>query len=171
MRARSRATAALGCAVALASFAPGRAWADDDEWILGVEPGWSLVTAPGRDARHGGGADLSLWFGVTETTWLFASGGAHVFGGDESLLLGEALGGLVAALDVLRTIPFVEAAGGVVLGRDQVEPVLRLGVGADYLLTSSLALGVVVRYRPLAGLDADRRVSASLRLSWRAELG
>lgn len=139
-----------------------------DEWLLTAEPGWALLS--GDEARHGAGGTVSFALGVSPATWLFAAGGAYVVPGDDPTTIVEVVGGLVVALDVLRTVPFLEAAGGLDLLDGTPAPLLRVGVGADYLVSPSFSVGGVVRYRPLFGVESERLLTLDLRLSWRSEL-
>jgi hypothetical protein len=83
----------------------------------------------------------------------------------------EGHGGIAIALDVLRTIPFAEIAIGAVANSDALEPSVRLSAGGDYLVTRSLSLGIVARYRPLSeALGGDGLLTVALRIAWRIEL-
>ena len=158
-------TRLVACALCVAL--PTSASAADDEWILALEPAWGLYDA--QETHHGVGGQLSGWLGVTDAVWAFASvGGLYLPGAEDPVL--EAGGGVVLALDVYRTIPFIEVAAGLNVLGDRYAPLLRLGVGADYLVTPSVSLGAVVRYRPLFGtLEREGLVSVGVRLGWRGE--
>jgi hypothetical protein len=150
---------------------PDRARAAEDEVVLALEPSYGILS--GDATNHGVGGHGTAWLGITETFWLSGSGGGYVFfesGGNQRLLY-EALGGLVVALDVLRTIPFAEAMIGVVGSRGALVPTFRAGLGADYLLSKRTSVGVVVRYRPLGDkIASDGLLTAELRLALRFEL-
>jgi hypothetical protein len=167
----------LFAAFAAAAAEPA-AEAAEDELVLGVEPAYAYLSGP-PEGLHGGGGDVTLSYGLTDSIWLSASAGASrqaKHGMRPALTLFEAFGGVTVALDVLRTIPFVEALIGVVLGdpsgdaASALSPTIRIGVGADYLLTRSVSLGGVVRWRPVTDALGGSEVSAHLRLGLRFEL-
>lgn len=146
--------------------------ADEREWLLVLEPTLAVyqTTAGGQDTTAvGAGGSAVAWFGLTSAAWLFASVGAaaHV---DEAPVVGEAVGGLALALDVLRAVPFVDVGLGGSLVDGEAVPVLRLGVGLDYLVTSHVLVGAVARYRPAFGRGDEDWWTVSLRLGWRDEL-
>lgn len=154
--------------VALPSI-PSVAFAGEDELVLAIEPAYALLSRP-EDSKHGGGADASVWFGVSETIWLAASGGAFAGFADTSAI-GEACGGIALAFDVFRIIPYGEAMIGALFSNGEIAPSLRFAIGADYLISPSLAVGLVARYRPLPDvIGGDALVTAGLRLALRYEL-
>jgi hypothetical protein len=147
------------------------ALAGEDEVVLAIEPAYGLLA--GDQTEHAVGGSASAWFGLTETVWIAASAGELTSfpAGGGTRLVYEAGGGLVAALDVLRTIPFAEASIAVVGTRGTLVPTLRAGIGADYLLSKHVSIGGVVRYRPLSSQFAsDGILSVSFRLGFRFEL-
>jgi len=141
--------------------------AEEDELLFHLEPAWALART-GEDTRHGAGGELSASLGLSSSGWVhFSAGGFHFFDGPTVF---EALSGVVAALDVLRTIPFIEVLGGLEVVDGAVSPLVRLGVGADYLITPEISMGAALRFRPLTGSELHRPISAGLRLSWRLEI-
>jgi hypothetical protein len=151
------------------------AFGAEDELLLGIEPTYGLLA--GATDRHGAGGHLSLSLGLTDAIWLTLAGGGtrQLSRGDlEGLTMLEAFGGLTVALDVLRTIPFIEGLIGVVgakvAGSTKISPTVRLGVGFDFLLTPSVSLGAVFRYRPVSDDFGDAYYTAAVRLVWRIEL-
>ena len=171
MPSRRCATALLTAALAwIGGAAPAQG--AEDELIVALEPGYDRLSHP-DGSQHGLGGTASVWLGLSDDLWLALSGGGfHV--GDapqhDALSRWEAFGGIVAALDVFRVVPYVEAMAGIVGGPSGLHPTARLGVGADYLLTPELSLGAVLRYRPLPAEDlADAAVTAQARLAWRLE--
>jgi hypothetical protein len=149
---------------------PRSAIAGEDEVVLALEPSYGLLS--GDKAEHGAGGHASAWVGISETLWLAGSGGALAFFEDgHERLVYEALGGIVAALDVLRTIPFAEALIGVVATKDALVPTFRAGVGADYLFSKQASIGVAIRYRPLTeAIASDGLLTVQLRFGLRLEL-
>lgn len=169
-----RSQAALGLPALLAAAAVaagGTAEAAEDEVVIALEPTYGLLA--GGPVASGVGAGASAWVGVTDTFWLSASGaGTEHFGaGGARRGLYEVFGGLVAALDVLRTIPFAEVDAGIVgTGRNAVLTV-RGGLGADYLWTPALSIGGVIRYRPLSSpVSSDGLLTIQARLALRFDL-
>ena len=81
----------------------------------------------------------------------------------------ELLGGIVYAFDVFAAIPFAEALGGFVTGTGGVQPTARLGLGVDYLVTRTVSIGIVGRYRPIAEPLGNALMTAQLRLAVRLE--
>jgi hypothetical protein len=145
---------------------PGTAIAAEEEWLIAAEPGWSWES--GVDAhRLGGGLTAAL--GLSPAAWAFVGGAARAPISPAVGVGWEAVAGVQLALDVLRTIPFLEVGGGVAGVGDRLGPLLRVGIGADHLITPSLGLGAVVRVRALAGVDEARGLSLALRLTWRDE--
>jgi hypothetical protein len=148
---------------------PCPALADEGEWVLALEPEVGVFDpSGGGDNELGAGGQATFWIGLSPASWLFASTGAEV-SLTEGPEIGEAVVGAVAALDVLRTIPFLEAGGGLSLVRGEVMPLLRLGLGADYLVSPTFSVGAVVRYRPFFG-DGDQWLTFHLRIALRGEL-
>lgn len=148
------------------------AYAAEDELVLALEPGWALLASDPVE-QHGGGSDVSAWLGINDELWLSVSGGAATVGASEargSAILYEAFGGLVAALDVFQTIPFVEAQLGFVATKDALSPTVRFGVGADYFIARTVTIGAVVRVRPVDEAIGGTFVTAGLRLALRLEL-
>lgn len=150
--------------------------AAEEELLVAFEGGYSFLSGEPEDL-HGGAGSLSLSYGVTESIWLTGSfGGGREIGGDlrPGLNLFDAFGGVTVALDVFRTIPFLEALVGVVVAdlpeETEISPTVRLGAGADYILVPSLSLGAVARWSPVKDEIGGSRVSASLRLVWRHAL-
>ncbi|MFO0725051.1 MAG: hypothetical protein U1E65_14825 [Myxococcota bacterium] len=141
------------------------AHADEGEWVLALEPDFGAFSDV-DGTRIGFGGQASLWLGLTTATWLFVDGGAHraLDGGPT---IGETVGGVVVALDVLRTIPFAELGLGADVLPGRVEPVLRLGIGADFLVTPRFSVGVVGRYRPVFGAGGESWYTLSLRIGLR----
>lgn len=146
--------------------------AAEEELILAVEPGWGLLS--GAEDHHALGGNATAWLGLTDTLWLeLSAGGLRIFGdGVADRALVETYAGLVAALDVLRAIPFFEAAlGATFTGGGGIAPGLRFGLGADYLVSRSVSVGLVLRYTTLEDeLAEDGLLSANLRLGLRLEL-
>ncbi|MEQ8274303.1 MAG: hypothetical protein RMA76_44390 [Deltaproteobacteria bacterium] len=146
--------------------------AAEDELVLAVEPGWALLTTDPVE-QHGGGGGLSAWLGLNDELWLALSAGASAVPARDPLpsaVLYEAFGGIVAALDVFSTIPFLEAQAGFVATKDAVSPTIRFGVGADYFITRTITVGAVVRVRPVDEAIGGTLVSAGARLALRLEL-
>lgn len=169
-----RAVAVALLVLSLAPAAPARA--AEDELLVAFEGGYAFLSGEPEDL-HGAGGQLTLSYGVTESIWLTGSlGGAREIDRKMRPGLGlyDAFGGLTVALDVFRTIPFLEALVGVVVAdrpdETEVAPTVRLGVGADYILFPGLSLGAVARWSPVREEIGESHVTASLRVVWRIEL-
>jgi len=150
------------------------AWAEQREFTLGLQPQYGLTYLENRQAS-GGGASLHVAYGITDAVGvqLLAGATAHPLspiepedasmkgdpGGD--LASWHASAGVVYALDVVRIVPFFEANIGVLgLYRssnpsgNQKAPTIEhalnvgasLGLGADYLITRRISVGVALRY-------------------------
>jgi hypothetical protein len=161
------ALCALPCLIPLI---PRPAEAAEEEIVLAFEPGYGLLA--GKDT-HGAGVQLSVWAVVSEAFWLAASAGELVFfeSGGNRRGLTELAAGLVAAFDVLRTIPFAELMIGLDASGGTLVPTFRAGVGADYLISRKVSIGGVARYRPLNDqISSHGLLTIQLRLSWRFEL-
>lgn len=166
-----RPTLACSALAALAAL-PSAAWADAGEWLLLAEPTLDVYRGPvdGQDtAAVGGGGSAAAWLGLSTAAWLFVSAGATVHS-QGAPAIGEALGGFALALDVLRAIPFVEVGLGATLARGEPLPVLRLGLGLDYLVSPSLFVGLAARYRPVFGAGSEDLWTIALRIGARGEL-
>jgi hypothetical protein len=151
------------------------ATAAEDEVVLAIEPAYALVTADVD--LHGAGGHVTASYGLTDSVWLTASvGGSRQFGRKdiEGRSLLEAFAGITVAIDVFRTIPFVEvligAAGARIDGVTNIDPTVRLGGGFDFLLTPDISLGAVFRFRPVSDALGDSYLTADARLAWRVEL-
>lgn len=157
--------------LALVLLAPA-ARAAEGELVLAFEPGYALLSGEAT-AQHGGSGAGSAWIGLSDELWLAFGGGAGYVGADDPIgarRYGEAFGGIVAALDVFRTIPFLEAQIGMVTSSDVLSPTVRIGLGADYFVSRTLSVGLVARVRPVREDIGGTLLTASLRLAWRIAL-
>jgi hypothetical protein len=163
--------AAAPLAVLAALSIAREARADKDELTVAIEPGYATVTDPSGARLHGGGGTATLLYGLDNVAWLTASAGAFGFAPSGKVLI-EGFGGVTAAFDVLRVVPFAELALGVTArSGGTVEPALRLGLGADYLLSPRFSLGLVARWHPLFGGSAVESLwTAGFRIGIHAEL-
>lgn len=164
---------ALACsALAALTALPGAAKADAEEWLLLVEPTLDVYHGPvdgQATTAVGGGGAIAGWLGLSTTAWLFVSAGATVHS-QGAPVVGEAVGGFALALDVLRAIPFLEVGlGGTVIRGDPL-PVLRLGLGLDFLVSPRTFVGLAARYRPVFGEGGEDLWTLALRIGWRDEL-
>lgn len=152
--------------------APAIAGAAEDELVIAVEPGYAGVTAEDTD-QHGFGGAGSVWLGLSDELWLAGSVGAgHARGGEmkDPTTFFEVFGGLTVALDVFRTIPFLEAQIGMVATDDSLSPTFRVGLGADYFVTRTISLGLVGRIRPTDDAIGGSVLTVAGRLAIRLEL-
>lgn len=151
------------------------ALAAEGEAVLSASAGHGLLFEGDRPLVHVPGAEATAWIGLTDSVWLAASSGAAWRIGRQdgerfARAMGTAEAGIVVALDVFRTLPFLELMGGASLARS-VEPTFRVGLGVDYFVSRTLSVGAVLRFRPLWD-DVGRTslFTASLRLATRIEL-
>ena len=156
---------ALLVGFALSALPSGAARAEQRELTVGLQPAYGLTYVDQR-TPSGGGGFAHLAYGITDAVGIQLTGGltAHPLGAalDDnmmplptgSLLTWSATAGIVYALDIVRIVPFFEAGLGV-LGTitrtdsgvsQSIGASAALGLGADYLLTRRVAIGVVMRY-------------------------
>lgn len=144
---------------------PASARADRGEFLVAAEPSFALIHVDGRNA-WGGGTGLDLEYSVTDSLAVRATGAftAHDLPANMTLPGGlltawHAGAGLTYSLDVLRLVPYFDVSVGL-LGKTQ--PVrdmsgktsqkasydfgFEIGLGLDYLITRTVAVGFVVRY-------------------------
>ena len=156
----------------IALFAPSSAQAAEDELVLALEPGYALITGDGT-TRHGGFGGVSAWLGINDELWLSAGGGGGAVRSDGdrgSVSFAEVFGGVTAALDVFRTIPFFEAQLGLVTDTETLSPTVRLGLGADHFVSRTVSVGLVARVRPIHQDLGGALFTATARLAVRLEL-
>ena len=169
MRSVASVALAAGLLLGLVVGLGAPADAAEDELIMAVEPSYALLD---RDDQlgHGAGLAFAAWIGTESPFWLAVSAGftGHVETDDP--LTGELLLGITYALDVFATIPFLEAQGGLITGRGGAQPTARFGLGVDHLITRTVSLGVVARYRPTAEPLGNALITAHIRLAVRLEL-
>ena len=139
----------------------GVALADEKEVIVAVEPAFALMHVNSSTA-WGGGAGLDLSYGVTDAVAIRATGAftGHSLeattGGPAGTLLAWHAGlGLTYTIDIVRVVPYIDFAVGV-MGTERPAPAgatvtnnqlgVEIGVGVDYLISRRWAVGVVVRY-------------------------
>jgi hypothetical protein len=139
--------------------------AEQRELTLGLQPAYGLTYIDER-SPSGGGGFAHLAYGITDAVGIQLTGGltAHPLAAGTSsdmmpllpgmLLTWNATAGIVYSLDIVRIVPFFEAGLGVLGTITRTDSGITrsigisasLGLGADYLLTRRLALGVVIRY-------------------------
>jgi hypothetical protein len=171
-----RAASVLLCALAVGgALAPGRAAADEKEFLLALQPGFAFAKVGDRTA-WGGGGGLDLAYGVTDALAVRLTGAysGHALGaGDKNVPPGGLLtafhagAGVTYAVDIVRLVPFFDLSvgllgmtlpalkgqktcGGSTANADGTALCLdfgvEIGVGADYLINRHVAIGFVVRY-------------------------
>lgn len=141
-----------------------RAEADEGEWLLALEAGGALYSG-GAVPSVGGDAALQLSLGLTDMVWLGVAGGGTLL--YEGPARGFALAQVSLLFDVFRTVPFVDLGFGAETYDGESSLLFRLGVGADYLVSPSAGLGVVLRYQPALTTSVEHLFLLGLRLSWR----
>lgn len=161
-----RVLAAIATIIAV-STAASSTFAGEDELIAAVEPGYAGLDASGLKSGFGGSA--SLWIGTDTPFWVAGSAGVTGHFGLDDPVTFELLGGIVYAFDVFAVIPFAEVLGGFITGTGGLQPTARFGLGVDYLVTRTVSVGVVGRYRPIAEPLGNALMTATLRLAVRLE--
>ena len=160
----------IGLMVALGPLLWGvAASAGEDEVIVAAEPGYAAIDPEGEAYRSGIGFGASAWLGTPSSFWLAGSVGTTGHFDIDDPVTFEALAGIVYAFDVFAAIPFAEAQGGLITGRGGVQPTARFGLGIDYLVTRTVAVGLVGRVRPLADPLGNALMTAHIRVSVRLE--
>lgn len=128
--------------------------ADERELQLGVAPLFGLTYLDSRASPGGGGA-LHLGYGLTEGLSIQLLGGATGHPVDGGSLLAWNVGaGILYAFDIVRVVPYLEASLNLLgmttfLADQKTELHLGLGVGlgADYVLSRRVSLGLLLRYQ------------------------
>lgn len=156
-----RAAFALLVVVALAR--PGLA--DEKEFVLSLQPGFSMIHI-GDQTAWGGGGGLDLSYGVTDAFAVRVTGAFSaqqidaltmnntVVNPAGTVLAYHAGVGVTYIVDILRVVPFIDFSLGLLGTRrptatgDQWsnEFGIEIGIGVDYLITRRIAIGAVVRY-------------------------
>ena len=153
-----------------AQLAPGRACADEHEWLLALQPAVALDKRDDRIASGGGGS-VDLAYGVVDALWLRATAHStvHALPASATAPGGTVISwfaglGLGYSIDIIRFVPSLEFAIGLVGSRGPGDPSptvqnevgIQLGLAFDYLLTRRVSLGAVVRYT--AALSAPAQI-------------
>lgn len=150
-------------------FAAQPTFAAEDEIIAAAEAGYTGLDGV-ESFEHGFGAGISAWVGTDSAFWLAGAAAIQVRPGAEKDPVNfELLGGLVYAFDVFATVPFIEAQGGFLTGTGGLQPTVRLGIGFDHLVTRTVSIGFVARYRPVAEPLGNALITAHVRLAVRLE--
>ena len=121
-------------------LAGAEARAAQGETALALELGPEL--AGGQAAGRLG---ATAWFGQGRWFWLQAGASGQLT--EEGRPGFELEGGGVAALDVLRWVPWVELGAGAGRASGRTGFLVRGGLGVDYLVGPNWALGLAVRGR------------------------
>jgi opacity protein-like surface antigen len=145
---------------------PRLAHASAKEFTLSLEPAFALVylTDANQPRRtvYGGGGGLDVSYGVSESIAVRVTGAwtAHAIGATGSTPAGilqayHAGAGITYVFDVLRLVPYIDFSIGLLgtarpgpNGRTDISNQfgIQVGVGVDYLISRTLAVGFVVRY-------------------------
>jgi hypothetical protein len=138
--------------------------ADEREFMLAVEPAFSLIHV-GNSTAWGGGGGVDLSYGVSDAIAIRVTG---AFTGQAigdyttdttrnpsgTVLSYHAGAGLTYIIDILRVVPFIDFSFGLVGSRRptpqgdvwQNDFGMEIGIGLDYLINRRIAVGAVVRY-------------------------
>lgn len=137
------------CAALWLGLAPAQA--GERELLVTVQPVYALSYLSDHVA-HGVGAAAQVSYGLTDTWALQVLGGVTTQPGEPGTsLLWHASAGVVYALDVVRVVPYFEAAVGIAgLATDAgAGPNLGalVGLGADYEINRRWSVGLGLRYQ------------------------
>jgi hypothetical protein len=137
------------------------AGAEERELGLFVEPRYGHLTVGGQGSSGGGGT-LQGTYGLTDSLALQLTGGAlaHPLAAEAGVaemgrtaVFWNVSAGVVYALDIVRIVPYFEAALGLAgLSGAGAEPgtelhlLFSLGVGGDYLINRTWSVGGGLRY-------------------------
>lgn len=154
----------LWLCLGLSAIAAPSARADEREFILALQPAFSLVHV-GAQTVYGGGGGIDLSYGITDAVAVRATGAftGHAIDATRSAPSGtmtawHAGAGITYTIDILRLVPYFDlsigilgtrrpSSGGASESRNDLG--LEVGIGLDYLITRRVAVGVVVRYHAL----------------------
>ncbi|MEM6860884.1 MAG: hypothetical protein AAF627_09045 [Myxococcota bacterium] len=150
-----RSTTAIAGALWLLAASPSEA--AQGETALALELGPEIA-----DGRGGGRLGVSAWFGVQRWVWLQAGASGNLT--QDGRLGFEFQGGGVAALDVLRWVPWIELGAGLGRSGGRSGFLLRGSLGVDYLLGPNWALGGLLRGRGITGDDPQALGSMEFRV-------
>ena len=158
--------------LALSTSLTTPALAGVDELLVRAEAGYGTLLR-GDGGRSGASASATAWWGLTERVWL--SGGAGAVLGPSrdtspALQAFEGRLGLVAAFDVLRVVPYVEAGVSLVVIDRHLSPGFVFGIGADYWIDHDIGIGIGARVSPLEARAGDALLTAGLRAVLRFDL-
>ena len=140
---------------------PSGAWAFEGRLALGPEVSGGFVGAPFANGSSGsGGVGASLVYGLSDTFDLVADGGWALYDLGGAAHLARLSAGIAYVVDVLSVVPHLSvSAGGMLVARPdaplRMAPTVEVALGADYLVSRSWAIGLVVRGTYVFGGDAD----------------
>ena len=146
-----------------------KALAGEDEMTLYLQPSAGLWLAEAVDARWGGRLGANIGLSPSLSLAIEAGGNTGSLAPAANF---DLQGGLVMALDLFRTVPFLEVLTGVEYGVGRFTPLLTFGLGAEYLITPSWSIGLLGRIPLLQGAPSTPalRPQLGLRLGWRHDL-
>jgi len=155
-------------ALTVVCCAPTLVEAAEDEMGFYLQSGMAF-SVPAQDSLISASFQQGLNYGLTESTDLLLEVDSGLRWDAYDPVFGLNFGFRIAA-DILRVIPFAETLIRFEYS-DGFIPGLKLGLGAEYLLTSSLRLGLIGRLGVVSSAKEDiGRIGLSVRIAWHYEL-
>ncbi len=168
MRARVRLAAAIAAALACALVAPA-AHAEEDERAFSLSLSYARYTIPDHEP-DGGVIGIDYERGLSDAVWLRGSVGGGLYYSDGPAYSGHAIIGLTYAFDVLKYVPYANVGvGAIIVAGDEfdteIEPLIEIGGGVDFLRSREFSWGFVVRYETFT--NETSFVTSGVRMTWR----
>jgi hypothetical protein len=160
---------ALAAGLAIAVAAPA-ADASEDDRAFSVSLNYGRYTLDEDISPDGGVVGFDYEHGISDPISLRASAGGGLYYQDGPAYSGHAVVGVTYLFDVLKYVPYANiGAGGIVLGGDgfdtQLEPLIEIGFGVDFLRSREFSWGVLARYETY--FNETSFFTAGARLTWR----
>jgi hypothetical protein len=170
--ARYRKAFCLGLALALGLATSGSARAYEDQASLDLALGYTLLLDSNTLPEQGVALDLGGSFGISDIAIVRGLAGyAPLFDGEGIAHAGRLRVEALYLVDVLQFVPFFGLGANLLLADDRTDTLLlrpggHIVLGADYLISRSLTIGLDVR----TGVALERgevmnNTDVSLRLS------
>ena len=161
---------ALSTTIALISlcFQTADVQADDDEFSIYIQGSAQRIEEDSSDTRIAS-TQLGLNIGLSDSADFALEAGLEWPRGTSEPSYGLQLG-LRFKYDIFRVVPFAEALLGFDY-TDQLNPGLRLGLGAEYFYSTKFRFALVTRIQPwTAKRNLGLQPSIGFRASWCFEL-
>jgi len=162
---------AVATAAALVCVLAGpAARAEDGERAFSLSLSYASYTIPDHEPL-GGVIGVDYERGLSDAVWVRGSAGGGLYYSDGPAYSGHAIIGLTYAFDVLKYVPYANVgAGAIVVAGDEfdteIEPLIEIGAGIDFLRSREFSWGFVVRYETYT--HETSFVTAGARMTWRS---